>query len=99
MAYDIFISYRRDGGREFARPLKAELELRNYNVFLDFDELKDGVFDRRIMDAIDSAPIFLVVLSPHSLDRCADENDWVRKEIVRHAQEPTRHSDKSRFVV
>ncbi|MDE5636532.1 MAG: TIR domain-containing protein [Alistipes sp.] len=90
MAYDIFISYRRDGGREFARPLKAELELRNYNVFLDFDELKDGVFDRRIMDAIDSAPIFLVVLSPHSLDRCADENDWVRKEIE-YAMRRNRH--------
>ena len=35
MAYDIFISYRRDGGKELARPLKSELELRGYRVFLD----------------------------------------------------------------
>ena len=39
MAYDIFISYRRDGGKELARPLKSELERRSYRVFLDFDEL------------------------------------------------------------
>lgn len=79
--YDLFISYRRDGGKEIARPLKSELERRGFRVFLDFDELKDGVFDRRIMDAIDSSPIFLVILSPHALDRCADPSDWVRREI------------------
>ncbi len=81
MAYDIFISYRRDGGKELARPLKSELELRGYRVFLDFDELKDGVFDRRIMEAIDAAPIFMVILSPHALDRCVNADDWVRREI------------------
>ncbi len=90
MAYDIFISYRRDGGKELARPLKSELERRGYRVFLDFDELKDGIFDRRIMEAIDNAPIFMVVLSPHSLDRCANADDWVRREIE-YALEHDRH--------
>lgn len=63
------------------RPLKAELELRGYNVFLDYDELKDGVFDKRIVDAIEQAPIFVFMLSAHSLDRCVNDDDWVRKEI------------------
>ena len=90
MTYDIFISYRRDGGKELARPLKSELERRGYRVFLDFDELKDGIFDRRIMEAIDSSPIFMVVLSPHSLDRCANAGDWVRREIE-YALEHDRH--------
>ena len=90
MAYDIFISYRRDGGKELARPLKSELELRGYRVFLDFDELKDGVFDRRIMEAIDAAPIFMVILSPHALDRCVNADDWVRREIE-YALEHDRH--------
>lgn len=58
MVYDIFISYRREGGRELARSLKSELERRGYRVFLDFDELNDGIFDRRIMEAIDAAPDF-----------------------------------------
>ncbi len=90
MAYDIFISYRRKGGADKARPLKSELERRGYSVFLDFDELKDGVFDKRIMDAIDEAPIFLVILSAHSLDRCNSADDWVRKEIE-YAIEKRRH--------
>ena len=79
--YDIFISYRRHGGAEYARPLKSELEQRGYSVFLDYDELKDGVFDKRIMDAIEQAPIFVFMLSAHSLDRCVNDDDWVRKEI------------------
>ena len=80
-AYDIFISYRREGGADKARVLKTELEKRGFNVFLDFDELKDGIFDERIMDAIKGAPIFMLLLSPNALDRCCEEGDWVRKEI------------------
>lgn len=63
MLYDIFISYRREGGKEWARSLKSELERRGYRVFLDFDELKDGVFDRRIMEAIDAAPIYNFIVT------------------------------------
>lgn len=81
MKYDVFISYRREGGSEFARSVKAELEHEGYSVFLDFDELKDGKFDQRILDAIEAAPVFIFILSPHSLDRCVNEDDWVRKEI------------------
>ena len=81
MKYDIFISYRRVGGKDKARSLKSELERRGYHVFLDFDDLKDSVFDKRIMDAIDEAPIFLIILSENSLDRCKYDDDWVRKEI------------------
>lgn len=79
--YDIFISYRREGGRDVARPIKLELEKHGYNVFLDFDELKDGRFNQKIKDAIESAPIFLVILSSHALDRCTNQDDWVRQEI------------------
>ncbi len=91
MKYDIFISYRREGGKEFARLLKSELEsYKLFHTFLDFDELKDGKYGQCIMDAIEDSPIFMVILSPHSLDRCADENDWVRKEIE-YALEKNRH--------
>lgn len=90
MKYDVFISYRRDGGGEFARSIKAGLELRGYSVFLDFDELKDGIFDERILEAIEAAPVFLFILSRHSLDRCAEEGDWVRKE-VEYAYSLDRH--------
>ena len=81
MKYDIFISYRREGGKEFARSIKYELESKGYSVFLDFDELTDGVFDERILEAIKEAPVFLFILSQHSLERCVNEDDWVRREI------------------
>lgn len=89
--YDIFISYRRsDGGKEIARAIKSELDRLGYSVFLDFDELKDNTFDDRIISAIDSAPIFLFILSLNSLDRCVNEDDWVRKELA-HAIENNKH--------
>ena len=81
MTCDIFICCCREDGRELARPLKSELVRRGYRVFLDFDEVKESVSDRRIIEAIDAAPIFMVILSPHALDRCVNVDDWVRREI------------------
>ena len=80
--YDIFISYRRDGGAQYARILQLELEKRGYKVFLDYEELTDGVFGDNIKEAICEAPIFMMVLSAHYLDRCKNEGDWVREEIM-----------------
>lgn len=81
--YDVFISYRRSGGgKEIARILDAEIDKSRYNSFLDFNELKDSAFGPQIMEAIDSAPVFLFILSQGALDRCVNEDDWVRKEIM-----------------
>ena len=81
--YDVFISYRHNGGRDHARNVK--LALKNMHPFLDFDEqeeLEKGKFDQRIMEAIEEAPTFLIILSEGALDGCEDEDDWVRKEIL-----------------
>lgn len=85
--YDIFISYRRDGGAQYARILQLMLIQRGYKVFLDYDELRDGTFSDRIKAAIKAAPVFMPVLSAGSMDRCVNEGDWVRKEILLAAQE------------
>lgn len=87
--YDIFISYRREGGDKYARTIQQALE-KQYRVFLDFDELKDGVFDQRIIDAINESPVFLLILSKGALDRCVNEDDWVRQEIL-HASKSGCH--------
>lgn len=79
--YDIFISYRRDGGAQYARILQLMLTQRGYKVFLDYDELTDGKFGEHIQDAIKEAPIFMLVLSQDALVRCKNEGDWVRREI------------------
>jgi hypothetical protein len=79
--YDIFISYRRDDGAQYARILQLELEKRGYKVFLDYEELKDGVFGDNIREAIKSTPIFMMVLTPLYLERSMERDSWVREEI------------------
>lgn len=79
--YDIFISYRRDGGAQYARILQLMLIQRGYKVFLDYDELTDGVFSEKIISAIKTAPVFMLVLSKGSMARCVNEGDWVRREM------------------
>ena len=80
--YDIFISYRRVGGAQYARILQLMLIQRGYKVFLDYDELTDGIFSDKIKAAIKDAPVFMLVLSEGSMQRCANEGDWVRQEIT-----------------
>lgn len=80
-SYDIFISYRRDGGAQYARILQLMLTQRGYGVFLDYDELTDGVFGEHIKTAIKNSSVFMLVLSAHAMDRCVNEDDWVRQEI------------------
>lgn len=80
--YDIFISYRREGGAQYARILQLVLQQRGYKTFLDYDELTDGVFSEHIKTAIKEAPVFMLVLSNKSMHRCLNEDDWVRQEIA-----------------
>ena len=79
--YDIFISYRRSDGKHIARLFKSEFERRGYRTFLDFDDLTDGKFDKRIENAILDAPVFVMILTNDYFARCNEEDDWVRKEI------------------
>lgn len=79
--YDIFISYRREDGGQYARILQLELEKLNYKVFLDYEELTDGVFGEEITEAIKSAKIFMMVLTPLYLARTMEDDSWVTREI------------------
>lgn len=85
--YDIFVSYRRidsegrTSGRDIARTIKLEFEKRGYAVFFDYSEIKDDEFERTIIPAVESAKVFILVLSKDALVRCANEGDWVRREI------------------
>ena len=79
--YDVFISYRRQGGRDFARILQQALERRGYRCFFDYDSLRDGEFNSEIYASIHEAPNFILVLSEGALDRCSDPDDWVLAEL------------------
>lgn len=82
MNYDIFISYRRENGSQMARLLCTNLEDRGYKCFLDVEELKAGHFDEALLRNIESSASFILVLSPGCLDRCQNEEDWLRLEIA-----------------
>lgn len=79
--YDIFISYRRIGGAQYARTLQLMLEKKGYKVFLDYDELKDEKFSPQIEAAIKNSAIYMILLTKGSMARCANDGDWVRREI------------------
>ena len=80
--YDIFLSYRREGGEAMAKLLHEKLSSRGYRVFLDIDSLKAGRFDEALLFVIESCTDFVLVLSKGSLKRCARKNDWVRREVA-----------------
>lgn len=79
--YDIFISYRRDGGAETAKHIRDRLTEKGYRVFYDIESLRSGPFNTALYQNIEAATDVLLVLPPDSLDRCSSETDWVRLEI------------------
>lgn len=79
---DVFISYRREGGDMTAMYFYQALKERGYRVFYDLEVLRAGKFNEALLQSIQSCKDFVVILSPHALDRCNDENDWVRREIA-----------------
>jgi hypothetical protein len=78
----VFISYRRSLDEVTARMFKQELAARGFDVFLDVDNLGPSArFDQRLLEEIRSRYNFVLLLSPGSLDRCHEENDWLRLEL------------------
>ena len=82
MSHSVFISYRRDGGEGFAQMFYMLLSQRGYQVFYDLESLGVGVFNEKILRNIEEAEVFLILLTKGALDRCANDGDWVRREIA-----------------
>ncbi|XP_031338896.1 sterile alpha and TIR motif-containing protein 1 isoform X2 [Photinus pyralis] len=82
---DVFVSYRRSNGSQLASLLKVHLQLRGFSVFIDVERLEAGKFDNNLLQSIQKAKHFLLVLTPNALERCigdGDRKDWVHREIV-----------------
>lgn len=84
--YDIFISYRRSS-YDIANLIATRLKSAGYNVFFDMEALRSGKFNEQLFEVIDNCKDFVVVLPPNALDRCVNENDWVRLEVCRAMQQ------------
>ena len=82
MKCDIFISYRRSDGRDVARTVQQALLAKGYeNIFFDYSSLRDGKFNEQIIEAINVCNDFILILSPESMKRCSNADDWVAREL------------------
>lgn len=87
MKYDIFISYRRDGGYDTAKHLYDLLSRDGYKVSFDIDTLRSGNFDWQLYERIDQCKDFILIVDEHAFDRAFDpeidpKNDWLRCELA-----------------
>lgn len=83
MKYDAFISYRRKNGFLMAQVLKELLKEKGVNCFLDLEQERSGQFDENLFIAIEESANFILVLTNETLERCANEDDWVRREFLK----------------
>lgn len=85
--YDIFISYRREGGYDTAKHLYDLLSRDGYRVSFDIDTLRNGDFDKSLLKRIDECKDFILIVDSHAFDRTLNpnfnpNNDWLRQELA-----------------
>jgi len=76
----VFISYRRKD-ISWALAVYQYLMSQKYDVFFDYTHIPSGDFEQIILSNIRARAHFVLILTPTTLDRCSDPNDWVRREI------------------
>ncbi|VFM96828.1 MAG: Tetratricopeptide repeat-containing protein [Candidatus Kentron sp. G] len=80
----LFLSHRRDPvGKAVAGRIHQALTHRGYDVFLDVDNMEPGPWAEQLEREIPARAHFLLLLTPDALEKCADGNDWVRREYER----------------
>jgi len=77
-----FISYRTEEDGAAALLIARSLLDRGYKAFIDVKSLNMGRFDEQLLREIEAAKVFILIVSPNSLARCVNENDWVLKELT-----------------
>lgn len=86
--YDVFISYRRQGGAEKAELTKGELINRGFResrLFMDTRSLSSGNYLDGILTALDASNNLVVIVTKGCFDNLSEDSPWV-KEIA-HALE------------
>ena len=77
----VFISYRREVSQYMAMALWQNLTAQGIDVFYDIESLRAGYFDEIIRTQIAARPYMVPILAPGALNRCVDEDDWLRREL------------------
>ena len=82
MKFDVFISYRHDGGEYLALLVYQYLTKRGKKVFWDRESLKSGSYEQQIHKVIPECKNVVLILSEHCVERLNKEDDWVKKELL-----------------
>jgi hypothetical protein len=90
VAKTVFVSYRRSVSRYIARAVFMDLRAHGYDVFMDVESIDSGTFDTIILNQIAARAHFIVILTPGSVGRCTQPDDWLRREIE-HAMDLQRN--------
>lgn len=80
--YDVFISYRRQGGAVKAELTKDELVKRGFResrIFLDTRSLTSGNYLKIILDAIANSRNLVVIITKDCFKSLPTESTWVRE--------------------
>jgi CHASE2 domain-containing sensor protein len=80
--YIAFISYRTEDDGAAALLIQRSLRDHGVRTFVDVQSLHAGKFDEQLLNEIESATFFILILSPNSLARCTNDGDWVLREIT-----------------
>ena len=107
--YDIFISYRRTGGAQYARILQLMLTQRGYKVFLDYDELTTLALDSHPgAGGMTLVPYFdgeRTSVTPETVEQCTqrkslmyDRNGEEHYNIISALHKSMRNSDPDAAV-
>lgn len=84
--FDIFISYRREGGYEVAKHIKDLLTRDGYSVSFDMDNLMNGDFNKELLKRITECEDFILILGANvfkgTLEGRAKQKDWLGIELA-----------------
>ena len=85
--YDVFISYRRDGGFDTAGRIKDLLSHEGYSVSYDTDTLREGQFDQQLLGRVEQCVDFILIVDKNCFTRTLNPNfnpqdDWLRQELA-----------------
>lgn len=84
--YDVFISYRRQGGAEKAELVKAELKKRGFResrMFIDTRSITSGNYMDSILEALENSGSMVVVITRECFENLPADSTWVKE--IEHA--------------
>jgi len=79
--FETFISYRRSETLAEVQNIYHSLLNKGLSTFCDIYSLNNGRFDEGLKHYIDTCTNYILVLGERSLDRCVNDDDWLRFEI------------------